>query len=232
MLEPTTDNEQTYTQTEAAKICGVTQRVLVDRNSRQGYLSKLYHCFPGKYFPLIVEGDIKNQKKCRLTHKGVIELNNLIQAISPEPPDLDDNRNLQYSADGKVLKKKLPRPSCTLNQYAEFIWESQNIDGAAEHRQKEKPTPEIIEAAFVQDENFESSDSIILNTENSLTEIFQSIEEGNLSFSDELERRALVGYQQGRMLAVVEIGSREKGEKSVRKEWEKAVKNQSSRKLQ
>lgn len=233
MREPNADSEQTYSQTEAARACGVTQRVLVDRGGRSGYLSKLHYCFPGEYFHLVVEGSIENQKKCRLTSKGVAELRNLIQAISPEPPSLDENRELQYNANGKVLKKKLPQPISSLEDYAEFIWESQNIDGAFEHSKEADPSPEVIEAAFLQEESFEDSNSsAITNTEELISGIFQMANEADKAFTAELSRRAQVGFQQGRMLAAVEIGGREKGEETIRKAWEKTVKNQSSRKLQ
>jgi len=233
MSEPFADNQQTYSQTEAAKLCGVTQRVLVDRDGRPGYLSKLYKCFPGQFFQLVVDGNIENQKKCRFTSKGVTELKNLIQAISPEPPDLDENRNLQHDSNGKVVKKKLPRPSCTLGQYAEFIWESQAFDGGAEHMKSEAPTPEVVEAAFIQDASFDNSNSsAITNTEDLIAGIFQMTSDADQSFIAELSRRAHVGFQQGRMLAATEIGSREKGEATVRKEWEETVKNQRSRNLQ
>lgn len=226
---PPTDTNRTYTQTEAARACGVTQRALVDRGSKVGYLTKLHKCFPGRHFPLVAVGSVLNQSEVRLTAKGVEELKDLIQNISPEPPELDVERNPVFDTSGKVRKRKCS-PAQTLNQYAEFIWFKEGIDGAAELARLEQindaPGAETIDAAFVEAEKAIIS---IDQTSEPIEQVFDQLEQIDSMFFEELKRRADVGYKQGVLLKTVELKARTQGEIDREEHYYKRSKNVASR---
>lgn len=227
---PSTNHTQTYTQTDAAKLCGITQRALVDRPGRTGYLSKLHQCFPGRHFASVAVGSFENQSEIRLTCKGVEELKDLIQMLSPEPPQLDDSKNPTYDPLGKVVKLKRS-PTYTLNQYAEFVWFREGIDGSKElekmERDRTRPTPETIDAAEVE---AESGIITIDCTTEPIEATFDRIELMDNSFWGEVKRRAESGYQQGRFLKTVELDARTKGESDLESEYYQRSKNVASRK--
>lgn len=228
---PLTDPQQTYTQTEAAKLCGVTQRSLVDRPGKKGYLSKLHQCFPGKYFESVAIGSTLNQSSVKLTAKGVEELKDLIQALSPEPPVLVDGK-LTYDPFGKVIKRKQsPR---TLNQYAEFIWFSEQIDGSQElsiiAANDLQPSQEIIDLRAIEDESGSHELVHIDQTSEPIEIAWEQIEEMDSSFWQEAERRANKGYQQGRFLKSIELKAMTQGESDLGKEYYERSKKVASRK--
>jgi hypothetical protein len=230
---PPTDHTRTYTQTEAAKACGITQRALVDRKGKTGYLTKLHKCFPGRHFPTVAIGSIKNQSEIRLTAKGVEELKDLIQHVSPEPPELDTERNPTYDPSGKVIKRKCS-PFYTLNQYSQFIWFKEGIDGAAELARLEQisstPDAETIDAAFVEAESAYSGAIVSIDhTVEPIETAFELLEQIDSSFWQELERRAEVGYKQGTLLKSVELKARAKAESDREKQYQEQAKNVASR---
>lgn len=230
---PLKDHQQTYTQTDAAKLCGVTQRTLVDRPGKIGYLTKLFKCFPGRHFSLVCLGSILNQSELRLTQKGVEELKELIQSISPEPPLLGENRSLTYNADGKVAKRR--QSPIPLNQYCEFVWFREGIDGSGElkrwEQQESAPTQETIDAAFVEAEQVETGAIVSIDdTVEPIETALELLEQIDSGFWEEVERRAAVGYKQGVLLKSVELKARAKGESDHEKQYNERAKNVASRK--
>jgi hypothetical protein len=230
---PIKDPTQTYTQTDAAKLCGVTQRTLVDRPGKIGYLTKLFRCFPGRHFSSVAVGSIKNQSELRLTVKGVEELRDLIQGISPEPPLLDESRNLTFDENGKVVKRR--QSPISLNQYCEFVWFREGIDGSLElkrwEQQESIPSNEAIEAAFVEAEQIESGAIVsIEHTVEPIETAFELLEQIDSNFWEEVERRAAVGYKQGVLLKSVELKARAKGESDHERQYNERAKNVASRK--
>lgn len=229
---PPTDPQQTYTQTEAAKLCGVTQRSLVDRTGKRGYLSKLHQCFPGKHFKSVAIGSIKNQSSIRLTTKGVEELRDLIQALSPEPPVLVDG-SPTYDSAGKVIKRK--QSPHTLNQYAEYVWFKEEIDGSKElaiiEQNDLQPTQETIDAAAIEEEKASKGELVHIDqTSEPIEFVWEQIEEMDGSFWQEAERRAKAGYQQGRFLKSIELKAMTQGESDLGKEYYERSKKVASRK--
>lgn len=229
---PPTDPPQTCTQTEAAKLCGVTQRSLVDRTGKRGYLSKLHQCFPGKYFKSVAIGSIKNQSSIRLTTKGVEELRDLIQALSPEPPVLLDGRPT-YDSLGKVVKRK--QSPHTLNQYAEYVWFKEEIDGSNElsiiAQHESQPTQETIDAAAIEEEQVLSGSVVHINqTDEPIELAYEQIEAMDSNFWEEAERRAISGYQQGRFLKSIELKARTQAEFDLENDHSQRSKNVASRK--
>lgn len=230
---PPTDPNRTYTQTESARACGITQRALIDRGGRVGYLTKLHKCFPGRHFADIAVGSIKNQSEIRLTAKGVEELKALIQNISPEPPELDTEGNLQFDPSGKVVKRKCS-PAYVLNQYAEFVWFKEGFDGAAELSRLEQinnaPDAETIDAAFVEAEHAETGSIVSIDhTAEPIEAAFEMLEEIDSMFFEEIKRRAEVGYKQGALLKSVELKARAKAESDREKQYNERAKNVASR---
>jgi hypothetical protein len=230
---PIKDPTRTYTQTDAAKLCGVTQRTLVDRPGKIGYLTKLFRCFPGRHFSSVAVGSIKNQSELRLTVKGVEELRDLIQGISPEPPLLDESRNLTFDENGKVVKRR--QSPISLNQYCEFVWFREGIDGSLElkrwEQQESIPSNEAIEAAFVEAEQIESGAIVsIEHTVEPIETAFELLEQIDSNFWEEVERRAAVGYKQGVLLKSVELKARAKGESDHERQYNERAKNVASRK--
>lgn len=230
---PPTDHSSTYTQTEAAKLCGVTQRSLVDRPGRKGYLTKLHQCFPGKHFSKVATGPIENQTAIKLTSIGVTELRDLIQALSPEPPALVDGRPT-YHADGKVIKVKRS-PTHTLSEYAEFIWFKEGFDGSTELQEIAKnnstPNAETIEAACVEAEAVSAGQLVTVDHTSEPVELaWEQIEEMDSNFWQEAERRASRGYQQGRFLKSIELKAMTQGESDLSREYYERSKKVASRK--
>jgi hypothetical protein len=227
---PQSNHTQTYTQTDAARLCGITQRALVARDGRTGYLTKLHQCYPGRYYSLVCVGSFSRQSEIRFTVKGVEELRDLIQALSPEPPLLDDDKKPTYDPTGKVLKAK-KSPAYTLNQYAEFVWFREGIDGAEEVQKLERdrvaPTAQTIQAAAVQEE---AGALTIHSTSEPAEVIFDRLEQMDSSFWEEVKRRAEEGYQQGRFLKTIEVEARTKGEFDVENDYYGRSKNVASRK--
>lgn len=226
---PPTD-QRTFTQTEAARLCGITQRTLVEREGKIGYLTKLHQCFPGRHFTLVAVGSIENQSEIRLTCKGVEELRELIQMLSPEPPQLDEGKNPTHDSLGKVIKLKRS-PTYTLNQYAEFVWFKEGFDGACElekqERDRVRPTPETIDAAAIE---AESQIITIDCTTEPIESTYDRIELMDNNFWGEVKRRAEAGYQQGRFLKTIELDARTKGESDLESEYYQRSKNVASRK--
>ncbi|NJN11684.1 MAG: hypothetical protein HC815_28420 [Richelia sp. RM1_1_1] len=224
------DPEKTYSQTEAAVMSGVTQRTLVDRGSKRGYLSKLYHCFPGQFWELVAVGSLKDQSKIRLTQKGVEELKELIQNLSPEPPFLDSDRH-PIRENGSVVKMRLASPKCTLDKYAESVWFLNQIDGAGEHHQlnleqSRKPTPEKISQTTIEAELVESGEMVTVSgsSGSAIEQVFEALECMDSGFWSELERRRDQGKLQGRLLKAVELKSRTEGEAELETEYLNRVK--------
>jgi hypothetical protein len=224
---PQTNHEKTYTQTEAARLCGVTQRVLVNRDGRIGYLSKLHQCFPGRHFSEVAVGSIENQRELQFTSKGVEELRDLIQSISPEPPILNEKRKPTYDSNGKVIKKR--QTPMLLNQYAEYVWFKEGIDGAGELKLLQQPAPptlETIEAAVVEEE----SGIVQVDNPTELIETaFDQLEQIDSNFWGEVDRRLSAGYQQGIFLKSIELKARAKGESDREQEYYKQAKNVATR---
>ena len=222
--EPNKDPIKTYSQTEAAAAAGVTQRALADRGKKQGYLSKLNYCFPGQFWRLVAVGSI-GESRLRLTHKGVKELKELIQNLSPEPPHLDDNRE-PIRENGAVLKLRLNAPRCTLAQYAESVWFLNKFDGKGEHQRielkelrsqdSEKISQETVEAELVDSGEIISVSS---SSGSSIEHIFEALEVQNSNFWSELDRRRKMGKLRGRLLASAELEAQVNGELELQTEF-------------
>lgn len=219
---PPTNRNQTYSQTDAAVACGVSQRALVDRNGKKGYLGKLYYCFPGQYWELVAVGELKEQEKVRLTTRGVEELRELIQALSPEPPLLDDNKK-PVKENGKVVKVR-GVPKYTLVEYAESIWFVHQIDGAGEHRrflqeesQKCAPTREQSEAIALEAELVETGAIVSIDgsAENWLELAFTQLDQNNIQFWNDLDQAYESGKLQGRLLAAAQLKGMTEGQSEI-----------------
>lgn len=233
---PHQDPTRTYSQTEAAALVGVSQRVLVDRGKKKGYLPKLYHCFPGQFWQLVAVGSITEQSKIRLTSKGIEELRDLIQNCSPEPPQLDGSKQ-PIRENGAVVKLRLPSPRCTLQQYAESAWFLNGIDGAAEHKRLElellrSPSSEQIREHSIDAELVDSGEivSVSGSSGSAIERVFDGLECIDNDFWLELERRKQQGKLQGRLLKAVELQARVEGEVELESEYLERAKQIANRK--
>lgn len=222
---PNQDPNRTYSQTDAAAMVGVSQRVLVDRGKKKGYLPKLYHCFPGQFWQMVAVGSIADQSKIRLTSKGVEELRDLIQNCSPEPPHLDELHQ-PIRENGAVVKLRLSSPRCTLQQYAESVWFLNGIDGAAEHKRLEleqvrSPSTEQIQEQSVDAELVDTGEIITVSgsSGSAIERVFEGLECIDNDFWLELERRKQQGKLQGRLLKAVELQARVEGEVELESEY-------------
>lgn len=223
--QPPPNPNRTFSQSDAAAIAGVSQRALVDRGNKKGYLPKLYYCFPGKFWELVAVGSMEEQRSLRLTSKGVEELKALIQNLSPEPPQLDDEGNV-IRENGAVLKKRLPCPNYTLKQYAEYVWFSHQFDGAAEHQRielekKRKPDCDRTSQQAIDAELVDSGEIVSVNgsAEGLISSAFEYLSESDRIFWTEVERRKEQGKLMGRMLAAVTLAGMSEGEEEVTKEY-------------
>ena len=223
--EPNKDPSKTYSQTDAAAAAGITQRALVNRGNKQGYLSKLYYCFHGQFWKKVAVGSIDESSKVRFTQKGVEELKELIQNLSPEPPQLDENRN-PIRENGAVIKLRLDAPRCKLSQYAESVWFLNQFDGKGEHQRielkkmrsqtSEKNSQEVIEAELV-----DSGEIISVSGSSGIAieQVYEALEVQDSNFWNELERRRRLGKLQGRLLKSIELQSQTEGELELEKEY-------------
>lgn len=222
-IEPTPN--LTYSQTDAAALCGVSQRSLVERGKKRGYLSKLYHCFPGQFWGMVATAPITEPSKIRLTAMGVTELSSLIQNCSPEPPQLD-SESRPIREHGAVVKVRLAAPKYRLEEYAESVWFLHQIDGAGEHQRlqleaKRKLEPEQLQIEQVEAELVDSGELVTVSgsSEGLLSSAFEFLSESDRMFWEECERRKHQGKLMGRMLAGVTLAGMAEGEAEATQEY-------------
>jgi hypothetical protein len=229
-IDPPPNPTKTYSQTDAAALVGVSQRALVDRDKKRGWLTKLNYCFPGYLWELVAVGSLEEQRKVRLTEVGVKELRDIIQACSPEPPTLDAELS-PVRENGAVVKIRLPCPRYTLADYAQTLWFLQQIDGAGEHERLKlqairNAAPEQVECAAVEAELMDSGEIVSVqgSAEGLLDSAFEFLSESDRNFWDELNRRKQQGKLMGRLLGAATLSGMAEGEQEVQNQYyEKSV---------
>ena len=184
----------------------------------------MYYCFPGQFWILVATGSIDEQSKIRFTQKGIEELKELIQNLSPEPPQLDEERQ-PIRENGSVIKLRLDAPKCKLSQYAESVWFLNEFDGKGEHQleleQKRSQTREKISQEVIEAELVDSGEIISVSSSSgsAIEQVYDALEVQDSNFWEELERRRNLGKLQGRLYKSVELQAQTEGEIELETEY-------------
>lgn len=216
-----------YSQNYAANEVGVTQKQLSDRDGI-GWITKLKtYCFPGEYQSRILATD------GNLNDKGITELSDLIQHVSPQPPELNENGKPKRDERGKVIKQVIPQPKRTLEEHGRIVREREQIPHEAfeEYQYQLKSQEKVIEAELLADQNFIEDQLAsagllvrIEDTEDLSAQIFSNVEKSDTDFWDFFDSELQKAEQQAVFVECAVINKFENTRRNIRNEYFTKVK--------